>query len=63
MKGIPMLNGYKTYIVAAVLLLVVIVEQGLGIDVPGVDLGEDWLLVIMNALGLGTLRAGINSLR
>lgn len=54
-----MLTGYKTYIVAAALLAVVIVEKALGFDVPGVDLGEDWLLVVMNALGLGTLRAGI----
>lgn len=54
-----MLAGYKTYIIAATLLLVVAVEKGLGIDVPGVDLGNDWLLVVMNALGLGSLRAGI----
>jgi hypothetical protein len=44
--------GYRTYIIAAVLVLVVVVEKGLGIDVPGVDVGSDWL-------GLGTLRAGI----
>lgn len=56
-----MLNGYKTYIVAGTLLLVVAVEKFLGVDVPGVDLGDDWLLVVMNALGLGTLRAGIGN--
>ena len=26
--------GYRTYIIAAVLVLVVVVEKGLGIDVP-----------------------------
>ena len=35
--------GYRTYIIAATLILVVIVEKGLGIDVPGVDVGPDWL--------------------
>jgi hypothetical protein len=27
--------------------------------VPGVALGDDWMLVVMNAIGLGTLRHGI----
>jgi hypothetical protein len=50
--------GYRTYIIAAVLVLVV--EKGLGIDRPGVDVGSDWLTHVLAALGLGTLRAGIN---
>jgi hypothetical protein len=54
-----MLQGYRTYIVAASLLLIVIVEKVLGIDIPGATVGDDWLFVILNALGLGTLRAGI----
>lgn len=58
-----MLDGYKTYIVAIGLVLIVIIEKLIGFDVPGVDLGHDWLLVLMNALGLGTLRAGISSTR
>ena len=53
--------GYRTYIIAAVLVLVVVVEKGLGIDVPGVDVGPDWLTLVLGALGLGTLRAGIAS--
>lgn len=56
-----MLKGYRTYIVAASLLLIVFVEKGLGFDIPGVDVGDDWLLLVMNALGLGTLRAGIDA--
>lgn len=53
------LNGYKTYLVMAALLAVVILEKGLGLDVPGVTLGEDWMLVVMNAIGLGALRHGV----
>lgn len=56
-----MFKGYKTYIVAAALAVIVVIERGLGIDVPGVTLGDDWLLILMNAAGLGTLRAGINN--
>ena len=56
-----MLKGYRTYIVAASLLLVVFVERGLGLDIPGVEVGNDWLVLVLNALGLGTLRAGIGA--
>lgn len=44
------LNGNKTYLVMAALLAVVVLERGLGLDVPGVALGEDWMLVVMNAI-------------
>jgi hypothetical protein len=53
------IDGYKTYLVMAALLAVVLLEKGLGLDVPGVALGDDWMLVVMNAIGLGTLRHGI----
>lgn len=56
---LEVLNGKKTYIIAAVLVLCVLVEKVLGIDVPGVEIGDDWLLVVLNGLGLGTLRAGL----
>ena len=52
--------GYRTYIIAAVLMLVVVVEKGLGFDVPGIDVGTDWLSHVLAALGLGTLRAGLS---
>lgn len=54
-----MLQGYRTYIVALLLLLAVAVEKGLGFDVPGVTVADDWLVLILNALGLGGLRAGV----
>jgi hypothetical protein len=47
------IHGYKTYLVMAALLLVVLLEKGLGLDVSGVALGDDWMLVVMNAIGLG----------
>lgn len=53
------LQGKKTYIIAAVLLILVVIEKAIGIDIPGFDPGEDWLGYILGALGLGTLRAGI----
>lgn len=56
-----MLEGKKTYIIAAMILLSVLVEKGLGVDVPGIEMGDDWLLLVMNALGLGTLRRGITT--
>lgn len=45
-----MLKGYRTYIVATTLLLVVIVEKGLGFDISGVEVGNDWLVLVLNAL-------------
>ena len=56
-------NGYKTYLVMAALLGVVVLEKGLGLDVPGATLGDDWMLVVMNAIGLGALRHGIQKSR
>jgi len=53
------LSGYKTYIVAAMLALVGIVEGLLGMDIPGVELDENWMLILLNAFGLGALRAGV----
>ena len=41
------------------ILLCVAVERGLGIDVPGVEVADNWMMLVMNALGLGSLRRGI----
>ena len=38
---------------AAVLLVVVALEKGLGVDVPGVELTQDWFTVLLTSLGLG----------
>lgn len=51
------LSGYKTYIAAALLAIVALVEGVLGIDIPGVMLDENWIVLLLNALGLSGLRA------
>jgi hypothetical protein len=54
-----MLSGYKTYIVAFMLAAIALVEGALGIDIPGAEISQDWVLILMNALGLGALRSGL----
>lgn len=56
------LQGKKTYVIAAMVVLIGIVEGFLGFDIPGVEVGEDALAFILNGLGLGTLRAGVSKL-
>lgn len=51
--------GYRTYIVAVMLVLGVVAERFLGVDIPGFDVADNWLEMVLAALGLGTLRAGI----
>ena len=58
-KVIDSVSGFKTYIIVAIVLAAVLVEKGLGFDVPGFDPGDDWLAFVLTALGLGTLRSGI----
>lgn len=53
------LQGKKTYLVSAALLAVVFVEKVLGVDIPGVVVDDNWLFLVMNGLGLSTLRAGV----
>lgn len=59
-KGNPMLAGYKTYVVAAVMVALGVLSM-LGIAIPGVTLPDDWFMVVLSGLGLGTLRAGISN--
>jgi hypothetical protein len=53
------LQGKKTYIIVAVSVLAIVAEKFLGIDIPGFEVGEDWLGGLLTMLGLGTLRAGV----
>lgn len=55
-----MIAGYKTYAVSAVLVLLGILSM-LGIAIPGVTLPGDWLMLVLNGLGLGALRAAISN--
>lgn len=52
-------SGWKTYAVALALAAVALAEGVLGMPVPGVTLDDNWLLVLLNALGLATLRHGV----
>lgn len=52
-------RGWKTYIAAAGLALMAILEGPLGIDVPGVDVSKDWLELLFQALGFVGIRAAI----
>jgi hypothetical protein len=54
------LKGKKTYLLALVLALVVAIEKGLGIDIPGVVVTDDWMETLLAAAGLSALRAGIS---
>ena len=53
------LKGKKSYLIAGAIILLVILEKVLGIDVPGVELGDNWGEWILGAGGLSALRAGV----
>jgi len=57
-----LLDGYKTYVVAAAIILIGIAEGPLGLDVPGIAVGDDWLAWVMSGLGLGSVRDAIRKL-
>jgi hypothetical protein len=56
-----MLQGYKTYIVAAMVAAIAIVEGVFGIDIPGADVQADWFTYLLAALGLGALRSAVSA--
>lgn len=53
------LDGYKTYIVVGMVVLIALVEGVLGIDIPGAEVGDNWLEYVLGALGLGGLRSAL----
>lgn len=54
-----MLQGYKTYIVAAAVVMIALCEGVLGIDIPGAEMQQDWVNYVLGALGFSALRAGV----
>ncbi len=56
---IEFLKGKKVYLLAIIVVLIVVCEKLLGIDVPGVEVGDNWMDFILAALGLTTVRAAI----
>ncbi len=53
------LDGYKMYIIAAVVVIVGVSEGLLGVDIPGVVVGPDWLGWILAGLGIGAAKSAI----
>ena len=53
------LPNVKTYLVVALAVVVAVLESVIGIDIPGIDVSQDWLGIILAAAGLGGLRAAI----
>ena len=57
-----MIDGNKTYVVAAFIVFVGLAEGLFGIDLPGVQIEGDWLQYIVVGLGLGSIRSAINKI-
>lgn len=55
-------DGMKTYIVAAAVALIGISEGVLGVDIPGAEMQENWIEMVLGAAGLGTVRHAIAKL-
>jgi hypothetical protein len=53
------LDGKKTYLIAAVAILVMFLRNGLGWEIPGVPADPNWLVHALGFAGLGTSRAAI----
>lgn len=59
MEGLRLaLEKKKSYIIAGVIGLLGVLGM-LGIDIPNVPVPDNWMLYILDALGLSALRAGI----
>jgi hypothetical protein len=56
------LDGYKTYIVMWTFVGMVMVEKGLGYDLPGFEAGPDWMEQVLAAFGLGAVRSGMKKM-
>ena len=54
-----LLKGRKTYIVAALLVIISVLDVATGDMTVSELLSDDNLLVLLNGLGLATLRAGV----
>jgi hypothetical protein len=54
-----MLQGYRTYLVAAMVAAIAIVEGVFGVDIPGANVQSDWFTYLLAAMGLGALRSAV----
>lgn len=53
------IDGKKTYLVAAAVVAIMVLEKVLGIDVPGAEPVDNWLEYLMGAFGLGAVRHAV----
>jgi hypothetical protein len=53
------LKGYKFYVLAVVVGAIGVSEGLLGVDIPGVEVGSDWLNWVLMSLGMGFGRAAV----
>lgn len=56
------IDGYKTYIVAGVVIALGLMEGPLGIDIPGVDIGDDWFNYVLTGAFGGSLRSALGKI-
>ncbi len=57
------MDGKKTHFVALIVVLIGVMEGLLGADIPGVNVGDDWLNYVLTGLGLSSVRDGIRKIR
>jgi len=53
------IRGSKTYLILFSAAVCVLVEVGLGVDVPGFDAGPDWAAYLFGIAAGATVRSGI----
>jgi hypothetical protein len=56
------LDGYKTYIVAAIVVAIGLAEGLFGLDIPGIDVGANWMDYVLSGLGLGSVRSALGKI-
>ena len=55
MNPLAMINGSKMYIVSAIAIMAGVSEGLLGLDIPGIEVQENWLEVVLGGSGFGAL--------
>lgn len=60
LNSMNFLSGYKTYIIAVLMVLVALVHFGTGDITLATVLNDPYVLVLLNGLGLGALRSAIS---
>jgi hypothetical protein len=56
------LDGKKTFVLAGLVIAIGLVEGVMGWDVPGVDVGSDWVNYVLAGLGMGTFRDALKKI-